>query len=99
MNYHSIFKELEKARWKLTSDIKWDAFKPELLDDEQLSSIKMNAILEWSSLPTAKMFLNVGSDQMDFSAFMSIWFYEEQKHSFILMEYLKRFAPNYVPTE
>ena len=30
---------------------------------------------------------------------MSIWFYEEQKHSLVLMEYLRRFRPDMVPTE
>ena len=30
---------------------------------------------------------------------MSIWFYEEQKHSLVLIEYLRRFRPELVPTE
>ena len=30
---------------------------------------------------------------------MSIWFYEEQKHALVLMEYLRRFRPEFVPTE
>lgn len=38
-------------------------------------------------------------DDSDFSAFMSIWFFEEQKHSLALMEYLRRFRPELVPTE
>jgi hypothetical protein len=38
-------------------------------------------------------------DDSDFSAFMSIWFFEEQKHSLVLMEYLRRFRPDLVPTE
>jgi hypothetical protein len=30
---------------------------------------------------------------------MSVWFYEEQKHALVLMEYLRRFRPDLVPTE
>jgi hypothetical protein len=30
---------------------------------------------------------------------MSVWFYEEQKHALVLMEYLRRFRPELVPTE
>jgi len=30
---------------------------------------------------------------------MSVWFFEEQKHSLVLIEYLKRFCPNFVPSE
>ena len=35
----------------------------------------------------------------DFSAFMSVWFFEEQKHALVLMEYLRRFRPDLVPSE
>jgi hypothetical protein len=59
----------------------------------------MNAITEWSALPATEMFLRDNQDDSDFSAFMSIWFYEEQKHALALMEYLRRFRPALQPTE
>jgi hypothetical protein len=59
----------------------------------------MNAITEWSALPATEMFLRDNRDDSDFSAFMSVWFYEEQKHALALIEYLRRFRPEYVPTE
>src|SRR5205085_1469204 len=46
-----------------------------------------------------EMFLRDNRGDSDFSAFMSIWFFEEQKHSLVLMEYLRRFRPDLVPTE
>jgi hypothetical protein len=45
------------------------------------------------------MFLRDNQSDSDFSAFMSIWFYEEQKHALVLMEYLRRFRPELVPSE
>jgi hypothetical protein len=45
------------------------------------------------------MFLRDNQADSDFSAFISVWFYEEQKHSLALMEYLRRFRPALVPTE
>jgi hypothetical protein len=45
------------------------------------------------------MFLRDNHHDSDFSAFMSVWFFEEQKHSLVLMEYLRRFRPALVPTE
>jgi hypothetical protein len=45
------------------------------------------------------MFLRDNQDDSDFSAFISVWFYEEQKHSLALMEYLRRFRPALLPTE
>jgi hypothetical protein len=59
----------------------------------------MNAITEWAALPATEMFLRDNRDDSDFSAFMSIWFFEEQKHSLVLMEYLQRFRPELLPTE
>ncbi len=70
-----------------------------LLTDEQAQTIKMNAITEWAALPATEMFLRDNRDDSDFSAFMSVWFFEEQKHSLVLMEYLRRFRPDFVPTE
>jgi len=54
---------------------------------------------EWAALPATEMFLRDNLHDSDFSAFMSVWFYEEQKHSLVLMEYLRRFRPELVPTE
>jgi hypothetical protein len=53
----------------------------------------MNAITEWAALPATEMFLRDNRDDSDFCAFMSIWFYEEQKHALVLIEYLRRFRP------
>ena len=99
MLYPALFRDLEKSRWNMASDIPWATFDPARLSDEQAMTIKMNAITEWSALPATEMFLRDNQDDSDFSAFMSIWFYEEQKHSLVLMDYLHRFRPDLVPTE
>ncbi len=99
MLYPELFKSLEKARWSMESDIPWDSFDASLLTDEQAQTIRMNAITEWAALPATEMFLRDNAGDSDFSAFMSVWFYEEQKHSLVLMEYLRRFRPEMVPTE
>jgi hypothetical protein len=99
MLYPELFKQLEAVRWNMDSDIAWDRFDGALLSDEQAKTIKMNAITEWAALPATEMFLRDNRGDSDFSAFMSVWFFEEQKHSLVLMEYLRRFRPELVPTE
>lgn len=99
MLYPKLFVRLEKDRWNMANDIKWDDFDASLLSEEQAQTIKMNAITEWSALPATEMFLRDNRDDSDFCAFMSIWFYEEQKHALVLMEYLRRFRLDLVPTE
>ena len=89
MLYPELFKQLESVRWDMDKDIPWDSFDAGKLSDEQAQTIKMNAITEWSALPATEMFLRDNKDDSDFSAFMSIWFFEEQKHSLVLMEYLR----------
>ncbi|MFZ9756358.1 MAG: ferritin-like domain-containing protein [Burkholderiaceae bacterium] len=99
MLYPDLFRAFERVRWDLEKDIPWDQFDPNKLTDEQAMTIKMNAITEWAALPATEMFLRDNRDDSDFSAFMSVWFYEEQKHSLVLMEYLRRFKPEMLPTE
>ncbi|MFZ9069650.1 MAG: ferritin-like domain-containing protein [Burkholderiaceae bacterium] len=99
MLYPDLFRAFERVRWDLEKDIPWDQFDPSKLTDEQAMTIKMNAITEWAALPATEMFLRDNRDDSDFSAFMSVWFYEEQKHSLVLMEYLRRFKPEMLPTE
>ncbi len=98
MLYPELFKSFEAVRWDMEKDISWDQFDPTLLSDEQAETVKMNAITEWSALPATEMFLRDNQNDSDFCAFMSVWFYEEQKHSLVLMEYLRRFRPELVPT-
>lgn len=99
MLYPELFKSLEQVRWNMETDIPWGSFDASLLTDEQAQTIKMNAITEWSALPATEMFLRDNREDSDFCAFMSIWFFEEQKHSLAMMEYLRRFRPEYLPTE
>ena len=97
--YPDLFRSLESVRWNMEKDVPWDRFDPGLLTDDQARTIKMNAITEWSALPATEMFLRDNRGDSDFSAFMSVWFFEEQKHALVLMEYLRRFRPDLVPTE
>ncbi|PLC48836.1 ferritin [Pollutimonas subterranea] len=99
MLYPELFKSMEAVRWNMGTDIPWDEFDGTKLTDDQAYTIKMNAITEWAALPATEMFLRDNRDDSDFCAFMSVWFFEEQKHSLALIEYLRRFRPELVPTE
>jgi len=99
MLYPDLFKQLEAVRWNMDRDIAWERFDRSLLTDEQAQTVKMNAITEWAALPATEMFLRDNRGDSDFSAFISVWFFEEQKHSLVLMEYLRRFRPELAPSE
>jgi hypothetical protein len=99
MLYPELFKQLEAVRWYMEKDIPWGDFDADQLTDEQAQTIKMNAITEWAALPATEMFLRDNRHDSDFSAFMSVWFFEEQKHALVLIDYLRRFRPDLMPTE
>lgn len=99
MLYPDLFKAFEAVRWTIESDVPWHEFDACQLSGEQALTIKMNAITEWAALPATEMFLRDNQADSDFCAFMSVWFYEEQKHSLVLMEYLRRFRPDLAPSE
>src|SRR5258707_2805154 len=99
MLYHELFQDFEQVRWSLADDVPWASFDAALLSDEQAQTVKMNAITEWAALPATEMFLRDNRSDSDFSAFMSVWFFEEQKHALSLIEYLRRFRPELAPTE
>jgi hypothetical protein len=99
MLYPELFKAFESVRWDMAKDVPWNSFESDKLSEEQALTIKMNAITEWAALPATEMFLRDNRHDSDFSAFISVWFYEEQKHSLVLIEYLRRFRPHLVPTE
>ena len=99
MLYPDLFRAFERVRWNLETDIPWDAFDAAKLTRDQAYTIKMNAITEWAALPATEMFLRDNRTDSDFCAFMSVWFFEEQKHSLVLIEYLKRFYPDLVPSK
>ncbi len=99
MLYPTIFKSLERVRWNMETDVPWAQFDAALLSDEQALTIKMNAITEWAAMPAAEMFLRDNAADTDFSAFISVWFFEEQKHALVLIDYLRRFRPDLAPSE
>ena len=99
MLYPELFRQFESVRWTLESDVPWHEHDPGKLTEDQAQTVKMNAITEWAALPATEMFLRDNHGDSDFCAFMSIWFYEEQKHALVLMEYLRRYRPELVPTE
>ncbi|MBI4714899.1 MAG: ferritin-like domain-containing protein [Nitrospirae bacterium] len=89
--YPALFRRLEKSRWEL-SEVPFDRVETARVSDEVLDFIRVNALMELSSLYATRMFLRDFRDNPDLCQFMSIWYYEEMKHYLVLREYLKVFG-------
>ncbi len=89
--YDVIFRRLEKVRWEL-SDIPFADVDRDRISQETLTFLRVNCLMELSSLYATRMFLRDFRSNADFCQFMSIWYYEEMKHYLVLREYLKLFG-------
>jgi len=89
--YDRIFRRLEKVRWSL-ADVPFRDIDTRLLDDESLTFLRVNCLMELSSLYATRMFLRDFRENPDFCQFVSIWYYEEMKHYLVLREYLKAYG-------
>ncbi len=88
MLYEKLFSKLEKVRWNLEEDIAWDQIQPDKLTPYQKENIRNICKTEMGSLFAAEAFIRDFYDDIDFSCFVSIWYYEEMKHCLTLKKYL-----------
>ncbi|HEY9686341.1 MAG TPA: hypothetical protein V6C52_05135 [Coleofasciculaceae cyanobacterium] len=88
MLYEKLFAKLERVRWNMETDIDWQAVQPEKLTDYQKENIRNICLTEVGSLFAAEAFIRDFYDDIDFSSFVSIWYYEEMKHTLVLKRYL-----------
>lgn len=89
--YDDMFRRLENVRWKL-SDIPFEQIDREAVKPETLKFLRVNCLMELSSLYAERMFLRDFRSLPDFCQFTSVWYYEEMKHYLVLREYLKVFG-------
>ena len=96
--YDRIFRRLERARWRL-ADVPFDRVKKERLTPKMAQVVRVNCLLELSSLYAERMFLRDFRELPDFCQFTSIWYYEEMKHYLVLRQYLELFGSAPLPED
>lgn len=94
--YDSLYHRLEKVRWHMY-DVPFDQIDRSKVSEETIRHVKVNCLMELSSLYATRMFLRDFQENPDFCQFQSIWYFEEMRHYLILREYLKAFGeePNF----
>jgi len=80
MLYERHFERMERNRWLLTKDVPWEQLQPELLPEGLLKDLRYICLTELSALYATEMFIRDFYEDIDFCAFVSVWFYEEMKH-------------------
>lgn len=88
-----LFDELaagaEAVRWTLAG-IPWGDFNHALAPAELRTVVREMAFSENSTYSATQRFLEAFCDDIDFSRWVSVWFYEETRHPYVLLEWLRR---------
>jgi ferredoxin len=79
----------ERVRWKL-ADVPWSDLRASSVPPELRVVVREMAFSENATFSATQRFLDAFSDDVEFSQWIAVWFYEETKHPFVLMEWLRR---------
>lgn len=87
--FPDLYDRLERARWHM-SDIPFDQIDKTKVDEEIIHDIKHVTLTELGALPATKMFIRDFGHDSDFQRFISVWSFEEGKHSLALQRWLEK---------
>jgi ferredoxin len=88
-----LFDELatgaESVRWTLAA-LPWDELDPGLASAGLRRVVREMAFSENATYSATQRFLDAFGDDVDFSRWLAVWFYEETRHPYVLLEWLRR---------
>jgi ferredoxin len=89
----ALFGELatsaENVRWSL-GEVAWQDVDVARATPELRSVVREMAFSESATYSATQRFLETFFDDLDFSKWISVWFYEETRHPHVLIEWLRR---------
>lgn len=88
---YQLFAEAEKVRWR-AADIPWDALDRARVSPALLGLVREAALSELTTHSAARRFLQEFADDVDFTQWIAVWFYEESTHPQVLMQWLHCFG-------
>jgi hypothetical protein len=86
--YYRLFSEAEQVRWRM-EDIPWSSIDRSCVTPAVLEVVRQLALAELTTYTATRRFLQEFSDDIDFTQWMSVWFYEETKHPYALMRWMR----------
>jgi hypothetical protein len=86
-----LLETAEACRWHM-ADIPWDGIDDSLVDDELIGYVRRAALTEMTTWEATQRFMTAFADDVDFTQWIAVWFYEETKHPQALMRWLDHFG-------
>lgn len=93
--YYALLDTAEKARW-IFRDVPWDAIDTRQVTPSLIDDVKIAAYAELTTFSATEAFMQLFRDDIDFTQWLSVWFYEETKHPLALIRWLSKLG---VPTD
>ncbi|WP_437588892.1 ferritin-like domain-containing protein [Sorangium sp. So ce1000] len=85
--HYRLFNEAERVRWRM-EDIPWSSIDRSKITPSLVSLVHQIVLAELTTYSATRRFLQEFSEDIDFTQWMSIWFYEETKHPHALVRWL-----------
>jgi hypothetical protein len=77
------------VRWSL-GDIPWAEINPDVASPELRELVREMAFSENATYSATQRFLQTFYDDIEFTQWIAVWFYEETRHPHVLIEWLRR---------
>lgn len=85
--YYRLLEASEKGRWNF-ADLPWQKPADELLTPDLLKNVEVAAFGELTTFSATESFMKLFHDDVDFTQWLAVWFYEETKHPLAWIKYL-----------
>jgi ferredoxin len=87
--YDQLARESEGVRWHL-AEVAWDRLAPERAAPSLRALVKEMAFSEHATYSATQRFMQTFAADVQFTQWLSIWFYEETRHPHVLTAWLRR---------
>jgi hypothetical protein len=85
--YPRLFDQAERVRWRL-DDIQFDRVARERVTPGLIALVREIAFSELTTTTATRRFLTELSNDVDFTQWIAVWFYEETRHPQVLLRWL-----------
>ena len=96
--HYELFGVAERVRWRM-EDIPWASLDRSKLSENLPGLVRQIALAELTTYAATRRFLQEFSADIDFTQWMSVWFYEETKHPHVLIRWLHDLGETLSSTE
>lgn len=89
LGYYRLLESSERARW-IFREQPWDEIDTSKVTPALIEDVKIAAYAELTTFSATAAFMQLLHDDVDFTQWLSVWFYEETKHPLALIRWLGR---------